>query len=152
MRNTPLAVRQFVLYCCIGGVGASLDFALFALLERVGWDPVLATAVSVSLGIVTNFVLNVLFNFKTRHRLVMRFLSFYAVGVFGILLSMATVFLLAIVGGMDPLLAKLISIPLVVVAQFALNKHVTFAKVPAPPVPEAPVPPAPAREVVTAER
>ncbi len=139
MRSSPVAVRQFVLYCCIGAVGASLDFALFALLERLGWDPVLATAVSVSLGIVTNFVLNVLFNFKTRHRLIVRFLSFYAVGVFGIFLSMATIFLLTVLGTMDPLLAKLISIPLVVVAQFGLNKYVTFARVPAPALPAAEV-------------
>ncbi len=127
-----------MLYCCIGAVGASLDFALFALLEHLGWDPVLATAVSVSLGIVTNFTLNVLFNFRTTHRLLVRFLSFYMVGVFGIFLSMATVFVLTVLGGTDPLLAKLISIPLVVAAQFGLNKHVTFAriKVPSLPVPE----------------
>jgi putative flippase GtrA len=128
----PLAVRQFVLYCCIGIVGASLDFALFAVLDRIGWNPVLATAVSVSLGIVTNFVLNVSLNFRTRHRRVARFLAFYAVGAFGILLSVVTVFLLTSLADADPLIAKLISIPVVVVAQFGLNKYVTFARLPEP--------------------
>ena len=132
-----MGLRQLILYCCIGLVGASLDFALFAVLEHLGWEPVAATAVSVSLGIVVNFVLNVLFNFRTRHRLVMKFISFYSVGVFGIFLSMATVYLLTVDAGMGPLLAKLVSIPVVVVAQFGLNKYVTFAKLSAPVAPVA---------------
>ncbi len=130
--------RQFILYCVIGGSGATLDFLAYWLLTAAfGIDPVLATALSVSVGIVNNFFWNVAVNFKVRTRLLLRFLSFYSVGILGVLLSMAIVWGMTVPLGADPLVAKLVSIPFVVIGQFVLNKTVTFAQRPdAAPAPE----------------
>lgn len=126
--------RELILYGIIGASGAALDLLVFWLLTTyLGWHPVPATAVSVSLGIGNNFVWNAFINFKTRDRLLLRFLSFFAIGLIGVLLSMLLIFLLHDVVSLDPLLAKLISIPVVVVGQFLANRSITFAKTPEEP-------------------
>ncbi len=120
--------REFVLYSLIGVTGVALDFGVFlALTVWVGLSPNVATAISVSCGILNNFVLNVRFNFQVRDRYVARFLSFYLVGMIGVILSVAV---LTIGGylGWAPIWSKVVSLPIVVVVQFAMNKLVTFRR------------------------
>lgn len=119
--------RNLVLYGIIGSSGALLDYIAFIVLYNfVGLDPMLATTISISLGIINNFILNALFNFKTKSHLLSRFASFYAIGILGILLSIALIYLLHHQLGIDANIAKLISIPIVVIMQYILNKHFTF--------------------------
>lgn len=119
--------RELVLYAMIGATGATIDFLLYLLFTgSFGIYPVIATAMSVSAGIANNFVWNALITFKVRTRLFARFLSFYAVGIVGVFVSMAIVWLFTEPISLDPLLAKLISIPPVVLGQFWVNRHVTF--------------------------
>ncbi len=67
--------RQFITYALIGLVGVSIDLVSFGLFtESLGWHYQLANAVSTSLGILTNFIMNVRFNFKVKDRLLIRFL------------------------------------------------------------------------------
>lgn len=123
--------RELLLYGVIGASGAVLDLLCFiALTSWFGWHPVTATALSVSVGIINNFIWNALVNFKTRDRLLFRFISFYAIGLIGVALSMLLIYLLHDVGGVDGLLAKLLSIPVVVIGQFIANKTITFASTP----------------------
>lgn len=122
--------RHFVLYCVIGASGATLDYLIFLGLSA--WtpiSPVLASGISVSAGIVNNFILNVWFNFRDRTHLFKRFVAFYAVGFAGVLLSMLIIYVAHDRMGVAPWLAKLISIPIVVIAQFWLNKSVAFGDI-----------------------
>lgn len=122
--------KQFILYSIIGASGATLDFVAFLVLyNSLGVNPSVATAISISLGIINNFVLNVLFNFRTRTHIFKRFMSFYAVGLLGILVSIAMIFILHDCMGLDANIAKLLSIPVIVVIQYTLNKHITFGNV-----------------------
>lgn len=119
--------REFVLYCLIGLSGVTADFLVFLALTQVGIDPLVATFISVSCGIINNFVWNAWLNFKVRSHLLIRFLSFYAVGLVGVALSIGILWVGSLLG-LTPAVAKIISIPIVVVVQFVLNRVVTFRK------------------------
>jgi putative flippase GtrA len=121
-------LRQLVSYTLIGGSGVALDFVVFLLLHNLtGMDEQLANALSTTLGIANNFVLNALFTFERRDRIVLRFLRFYAVGLTGIVLT-NLLFLVFTDGlGIDANLVKAGSLPLVLALQFVLNRKWSFA-------------------------
>ncbi len=121
--------REFFLYCLIGGSGVLLDCAVFTLLTclcDVHYQ--LANVVSVSCGICNNFLLNAFFNFRRTDRLLMRFLSFYGVGLVGLGVSAGLLWWLVAVLAWNELLAKGLIIFVVTAIQFTLNKFVTFRK------------------------
>ncbi|MFJ6083988.1 GtrA family protein [Streptomyces sp. NPDC092369] len=121
-------VRQLVRYTVIGGSGVVIDFVVFLLLHNLaGMDEQLANALSTTLGIANNFVLNALFTFERRDRLVVRFLRFYAVGLTGIVFT--NLLFLAFTNGLgiDANVVKAASLPLVLALQFVLNRKWSFA-------------------------
>ena len=121
--------QELIIYCMIGCTGAGLDFIIYTfLMNCVGLHYQLANFISVSFGIVNNFFLNCKYNFKTKDKLLVRFCSFYSVGMFGWALSAGCLWLLIEVLGLNALVAKLGTIFLVTAAQFCLNKFITFRK------------------------
>lgn len=119
-------MRELIRYGLIGATGAGLDFLVFAALVTWTSIPVgFASVVSVSLGITNNYLLNYFFNFPVRNRFWLRLAAFFAVGIFGIVLSVVIIEYLVSLG-VSPILAKVISIPPVVVVQFVINKYVSF--------------------------
>lgn len=111
-------------YGVIGVTGVALDFIIFALLVRVGIFPVVATAIGTLVGIVNNYAWNSYFNFRfalSRKRGA----RFLIVGLVG-LASSAGLLQLLVTAGLDPLVAKWISFPIVVGCQFLANKFWTF--------------------------
>lgn len=121
--------RELVLYAVIGVTGASLDLLVYLFLSGpLGVDPVLATILSVSVGITNNFLLNTFLNFRVRTRLWLRFLSFYLIGLVGVGLSALIIWVFTDPIDVGNLWAKLISIPPTVIGQFIANKYITFAR------------------------
>ncbi|MFD5631739.1 GtrA family protein [Streptomyces sp. NPDC127072] len=121
-------LRQLLRYSLIGGSGLALDLVVFLLLHNLaGMDEQFANAISTTLGIANNFVLNALFTFERRDRIVLRFLRFYAVGLTGIALTNLLFLVLTDALGIDANLVKVGSLPLVLALQFALNKKWSFA-------------------------
>jgi len=112
-------------YAMIGICGVMLDTLLYLVLTRSGLIPVPATVLSTTAGILNNYVLNAKLNFGTSLNLVhgRRFLT---VGLLGLVVAAASLQLL-IELGMDDLPAKLISVPVVVISQFLVNKRWSFA-------------------------
>lgn len=120
--------RQLITYALVGGSGVLLDMGAFLLLYNVaGLHEQVANVFSTSLGITNNFVLNALFTFGKRDRLVLRYLRFYAVGLTGIALTFVLLAVFSRGLGVDPNLVKAGSLPLVLVFQFALNRKWSFA-------------------------
>ena len=120
-------VRQLVRYTLIGGSGVALDLVVFLLLHNTaGLDEQVANAVSTTLAITNNFVLNARFTFERRDRIVMRFLRFYAVGLTGIALTNLLFLALTDGLGVDANLVKAGSLPLVLALQFVLNRKWSF--------------------------
>lgn len=126
-RSLLTQYRQFVLYAMIGVSGVLLDLVVFFVLFNVfDIGENLSTAISTTCGIANNFVLNTIFNFKVRDRLLIRFLRFYAVGLSGIVLTIAM--FEVFVGWLDlnANAVKVASLLPVLVLQYGLNKIWTF--------------------------
>ena len=70
----------------------------------------------------------VIANDGSKDKTTRRFLSFYAVGLTGLGISELMLYLMVTLGGMNELLCKLISIVVVALIQFVLNKFITFRK------------------------
>lgn len=121
-------VRQLVRYTLIGGSGVVLDLVAFLLLHNLaGMDEQIANALSTTLGIANNFVLNALFTFERRDRIMVRFLRFYAVGLTGIALTFLLFLVFTDSLGIDANIVKAGSLPLVLALQFVLNRKWSFA-------------------------
>ncbi|KAA5836102.1 GtrA family protein [Saccharopolyspora hirsuta] len=126
-RRVPLVSPQLLRYALIGGSGVLLDYLLFLLLfNAFGVHEQLANAISTTAGITNNFVLNALFNFRKRDRIVVRFLRFYAVGLTGIALTFLLLQVFSGWLGIDPNLVKAGSLPVVLLLQYTINKKWSF--------------------------
>ncbi len=126
IKNLYQRYKNFIKYCVIGFSGAFLDFCLFALLTHFLIYYQYANAISVTFGITNNFFLNAYFNFKVKDRLFKRFISFYAVGMFGLLISAAMLFVLVETLHTNKIIAKILTIFVITIVQFSLNKIITF--------------------------
>lgn len=128
MNIDKLLIRQIFLYGIIGGGSAFLDFLLFTLMyKQFGLNKYLVNGISVHTGIAMSFILNRKFNFKKTDRVLFRAISFYITGLFGLALSQGLLWL----GGIflfPVLMVKFMSIFIVAVVQFVINKLVTFNK------------------------
>lgn len=121
--------RNLILYGIIGGFCAALDFSIYTALCY--WDimPYLwANIISIHVGIFTSFSLNRSLNFKVKDKPATRFVSFYAVGLTGLAISELMLYLMVTIGGLNEVFCKLLSIVVVALVQFILNKYITFKK------------------------
>lgn len=119
--------RHLILYGIIGGFCATLDFGVYTLLCHFDVMPYLwANVVSIHCGIFTSFLLNRTFNFKVKDKTTQRFLSFYMVGLIGLGISEGMLYLMVTVGEWNELMSKLISVVVVALVQFVMNKYITF--------------------------
>ena len=120
-----LKYRELILYGIIGGLCASLDFGVYTLLSL--WIPFLwANIISVHCGILGSFILNRNYNFKVKDNTGKRFISFYFVGLAGLGLSELLIYLLTNKFEWHYIIAKLLTVVVVALFQFALNKLITF--------------------------
>ena len=87
-----------------------------------------ANIVSIHIGIFTSFVLNRSLNFKVKDKAAVRFLSFYSVGIVGLGISELMLYLMVTIGELHELFCKLLSIVVVALVQFLLNKNITFKR------------------------
>ena len=120
-------LRHLILYGIIGSCSAGLDFVIYTILvQLVGMPYLAANCISVLVGISVSFLMNRNYNFKVRDHVGRRFATFLAVGLFGLLLSNLILYLCIDIWGMHKIIAKILSIVLVVGVQFIINKYVTF--------------------------
>lgn len=119
--------RHLILYGIIGSFSSGLDFLIYTLLVQIaGLQYILANCISVLGGISTSFILNRNYNFKVKDHAKRRFSIFLTVGLCGLLMSNIILYLCIDVWSMDKLISKLLSIVLVVLFQFLINKYFTF--------------------------
>ena len=126
MKIDKAFLRNLILYGIIGGLSAGLDFLIFTLLFKVlGVNEFVANAVSIHCGIFLSFFLNSRYNFKKTDNFWGRFIPFYLTGLFGLALSFGILWLGGYLG-FDPLITKLVSIVIVALVQFLINRAVAF--------------------------
>jgi len=121
--------KHFILYSLIGVSGASLDFVAFVLMVKyLSIHYLLVNAISTTLGITNNFILNARFNFAVKDLLLKRFLSFFAVGLLGMAVSSGMLIVLVDVLKLVPTISKLLVIIVIVLLQYNLNKRLSFGR------------------------
>lgn len=124
---------QFILYCLCGGLGVSSDFLVYHLSISSGMWYQAANVLGYLSGTLLSFALNRIITFRQRDRVLQRLALFLGVATVGYTASAILLWLLVEQAGLDKNLAKLLTLPMVVVLQFALNRRFTFQSAPAAP-------------------
>ena len=86
----------------------------------------LSNLLSVTVGISNNFFWNARFNFKKWDSLLVRFLSFYMIGIIGLLISAGLLFIFVGLLHVPVVLSKVMTFIFVALCQFVLNKRISF--------------------------
>lgn len=121
--------RNLILYGIIGCCTASLDLLIFTFLTQVvDLYYLIANIISCSVGILCSFLLNRKYNFKVTDHVARRMTIFVSVGVLGLLLSSLILHVCIDLFHWNELISKILSIGIVVVIQFLLNKYISFRK------------------------
>ena len=119
--------RNLILYGIIGCCSSGLDFLLYTLFVSVfGWHYVISNSLSVIAGITTSFTLNRNYNFRVKDKTRRRFSIFLTVGLCGMILSNLILWCCIDKLDLSKIVSKLLSIVLVVLVQFLMNKYITF--------------------------
>lgn len=119
--------RNLILYGIIGTCSSGLDFLLYTLFVRVFlWHYLFSNCISVLAGIATSFTLNRTYNFKVKDQPIKRLTIFATVGLCGMVMSNVILYVCIDCMGMNNIVSKVLSIVLVVLGQFLINKYVTF--------------------------
>lgn len=121
-------IREMFLYGIIGLTSAGIDTLVFHLLtKKAGMYSLFANMISVPIGICISFTLNLFFNFKTKDHILKRFISFFAVGMLGLVLSEA-ILAFGEHQSWNILITKIASVVIVAIVQYILNKFISFRK------------------------
>ena len=119
-------IKQLISYGIIGGISSGLDFLICALLMHLGLNQYIANFISVNMGIACSFIFNSLITFKMTDKKLIRGIKFFLVGYCGLALSMLIMFVGTDMMKINEIIVKLISIFIVALFQFVLNKLITF--------------------------
>ncbi len=121
--------RNLILYALVGCLGVLVDMTVFYILFSIMRIPVfVSNFVSISAGITNNFFLNAFFNFKTKDNLLVRYMRFSGIGLFGYLISTILIYILSDIFFIDEMIAKFFTLFLVFLVQYNLNKRFSFGK------------------------
>lgn len=118
--------HKFIKYSLIGAVGTSLEVVILFALRDYGMYYLWANLIGFSIGVTVNFLLNLYFNFKSTGGFLCRFVSYYLVGIIGLIITSFLLYLLIETGTLSLLVAKLITIMVVLFSTYMLNKKLTF--------------------------
>jgi putative flippase GtrA len=127
-RRERFVSRSLIRYAIIGASGVLVDYGLFVLLFNIfGLHDQVSNVISTTAGIVNNFTLNTLLNFRKRDRIPLRFARFYAVGLGGIAVTFVLLRVFSGLLGINPNLVKAGSLPIVLLFQYSINRRWSFA-------------------------
>lgn len=120
--------REFILYGIIGASCATFDFLVYTLILYLcpSLNVLIINTVSVICGITASFILNRQYNFKVKDRVRTRFLIFFSIGIIGLLISSLLIYIFVDFMNWNKSYAKLLTIFIVSIIQFLLNKKITF--------------------------
>jgi len=130
IRKSDRISVQFIRYLFVGGVAAGVDTGLFYLSHnRLGHHYITAQSLGFLSGVVTNYLLSLLWVFRTTGRIKREFAFFVLVGIGGLLLSYASLWLLIdllSVTQFEDMLAKAITISIVLSWNFLMRRRFVF--------------------------
>lgn len=119
---------QFFLYCLCGGLGVTTDYAVYYSALTFGLWYQGANVLGYLSGTLVSFFLNRKITFGVHDRIAQRLAIFLGVAAVGFSASALMLWLLVDVMTADAKIAKLLTLPVVVVVQFSLNRRITFSE------------------------
>jgi putative flippase GtrA len=126
----PSVLVQFGVYAGIGVLGALWDIGIFAVMNTLFGVNLLILSffIGKTLGIIHNFFLNAIFNFKANDNLLRRFAKFYLIGLIGIGVGAIALQVAVKTLGFNSLVSNIVITFVVALIQFGINRVVTFKK------------------------
>ena len=119
--------KQLIKYGIIGCFCVGIDFIVYSFLVQIVKMPYLyANVIGVHCGILASFFLNRHFTFQVKNRILLRFISFYAIGLIGLAISSGLLILLIEKLAFNELVSKAFTVVVVALIQFILNKYISF--------------------------
>ncbi|MCS7126274.1 MAG: GtrA family protein [Aigarchaeota archaeon] len=113
---------EFLKFNIVGGIGVVVNMVSYIVLnDWLAIHYMLAGALSTEISIINNFLLNDLWTFRSRSRknsMLIRAGLFHASRIFGMVVTLATLYLLVDIFNMNDLVAYLIAIGLGVLVNF----------------------------------
>lgn len=120
---------SFIKYSIVGAAGFVVDMGFFYLFHEVlGINYILSNIMSSTLAVIHNFLMNSFFTFKVKDKWILRFISFYLVAIVGMAISSGLLAIMIDGMGIGSMYAKFISVVIVAIFQYFLNKKLTFAE------------------------
>lgn len=120
--------QQFIKYAFFGGMGVLSDITLYTLLIILGINYQIANAVGYLTGTLLSFILNRHYTFDARDYVLKRLITFLSVAFVGYFCSVLLLYAFVQLAGIHAILAKILTLGLVFIIQFTLNKRITFKK------------------------
>ncbi len=124
------ATRMLIYYFFLGGITFVVDYALlFLLTEYAGIHYLLSAALAFVAGVIVNYVLNRVFNFKSESEQVLRqFIVFILVSLVGLAINELLLYVFVEQFHIHYLVARPILLVIVAPITFLLHKKFTFAQ------------------------
>lgn len=118
--------RRFITYVLCGGAGVLTDITIYSMAIMGGIYYQWSNLIGYASGTLISFFLNRHFTFKTYDKTVVRLLKFY--GVAGLGYGVSALMLWWLIGGLslNAILAKVLTLGVVLLLQYSLNKYLTF--------------------------
>ncbi|MFH1597578.1 MAG: GtrA family protein [Patescibacteria group bacterium] len=127
---------QFTKFCIVGASGAAVDFGIYTLLRKVvGMNEIPATAISVPLAILNNFIWNKYWTFKRgkSQQSYQESVKFFVVSMINYFIHLAIfkglldyTSIKQLLSNNGDYLAKTIAIGVVMISNYIGNKYWTF--------------------------
>jgi putative flippase GtrA len=119
---------QFLLYCLCGGIGVTTDYLVYYAALTFGVWYQTANVFGYLSGTLVSFFLNRKITFGVRDKLAYRLTMFLGVAAIGFSASAVLLWLLVDLMSVDAGISKLLTLPVVVIIQFSMNRRITFGK------------------------
>jgi len=120
---------QFLLYLILGGIGMLSDYAIFFIIIESGLSYQISNFFGYLSGTIVSFSLHRNITFRAQDATLVRLFLFFSIAGLGYLTSAILLWVLIELNHIDEKLSKLITLPIVAILQYLLNRSVTFRKI-----------------------
>jgi len=128
MRRNSIVALQFVRYLFVGGFAALIDTgSLYLLHSRLAVNYLLAAAAGFMLGLLANYLLSIAWVFESTGRIKQEFALFAIIGVGGLGLTEAILWLGATFLHTPVMASKIVALMIVLAWNFGMRKKFVFS-------------------------
>lgn len=127
--STQSTLKQLFRYAFVGGIAFIVDYgALFLLTEYAHFHYILSASISFILGLITNYLLSIswVFNNRKLEKRYMEFLIFAIIGIVGLGLNAAIMYVATDWCNLHYMISKIISTIIVFFWNFFARKFILF--------------------------